>query len=207
MPFAPGQMVLQRYFRQDQYTFVRPMRVVRDDEDGLLLWLTVRSDFAALVDAQGKTSHDLPLGELTEPRLTRRPWHDYDVLEWMPAGAAYSIWWMFAGDAFAGWYVNLESPYQRHAEGVDSTDQVLDIWVEPNRTWRWKDEEEFAARTGRPGYFDAAEARAIRAEGERLVKLIEAGEFPFDGTHTRFRPDPGWGPLTLPAGWDRAHRR
>jgi hypothetical protein len=40
MPFAPGQVVLRRYFRRDRYTFVRPMRVVRDDEDGLLLWLT-----------------------------------------------------------------------------------------------------------------------------------------------------------------------
>lgn len=206
MPFTPGQVVLQRYFRRDRYTFVRPMRVVRDDQDGLLLWLTAGSEFAALVDADGKTSHDLPLDELTEPRLTKAPWRDHDVLEWMPAGAAYSIWWMFAGDAFAGWYVNLESPYQRHAEGVDSTDLVLDIWVEPNRTWRWKDEGEFAARIGKPGYFDAAEAEAIRADGERLAKLAEAGEFPFDGTHTGFRPDPAWAPVTLPSGWDNAHR-
>ncbi|WP_051808500.1 DUF402 domain-containing protein [Actinoplanes subtropicus] len=198
-------MVLQRYFRGDRCTFVRPMRVVRDDQDGLLLWLTAGSEFAALVDADGRTSHDLPLDELNEPRLTRQRWRDYDVLEWMPAGAAYSIWWMFA-DAFAGWYVNLESPYERHPEGVDSVDLVLDIRVEPGRAWNWKDEDEFAARTGRPGYFDAVEAEAIRAEGNRLAKLVEGGEFPFDGTHTDFRPDPGWGPLTLPTGWDREHR-
>src|SRR5690349_11930099 len=130
MPFAPGQVVLQRYFRRDRYTFVRPMRVVRHDDDGLLLWLTVGSECASLVDADGRTGHDLPLDELREPRLTTAAWRDYDVLMWMPVGAAYSIWWMFSGGAFAGWYVNLESPYQPHAEGVDSTDQVLDIWIE-----------------------------------------------------------------------------
>jgi hypothetical protein len=32
----------------------------------------------------------------------------------------------------------------------------------------------------------------IRFEGERLIKVIEAGDFPFDGTHTGFRPDPAW---------------
>ena len=25
-----------------------------------------------------------------------------------------------------------------------------------------------------------------------MIKLIEAGEFPFDGTWTDFRPDPAW---------------
>src|SRR3954453_15449533 len=95
MPFAPGQVVLQRYVRRDRYTFVRPLRVVRDDEDGLLLWLTAGSEFAALVAADGKTSHDLPLDELNQPRLIKTPWRDYDVLEWLPPGAAYSIWWMF----------------------------------------------------------------------------------------------------------------
>ena len=51
---------------------------------------------------------------------------------------------------------------------------------------------------------------AVRAEGERLVKLTEAGEFPFDGTMTDFRPDPGW-PVPArpcrPAGTGRAPGR
>ena len=31
---------------------------------------------------------------------------------------------------------------------------------------------------------------AVWAEGRRVVELIEAGAFPFDGTRTDFRPDP-----------------
>jgi hypothetical protein len=34
--------------------------------------------------------------------------------------------------------------------------------------------------------------------------MIEAGEFPFDGSFTDFEPDPSWAtPTELPAGWDR----
>ena len=64
----------------------------------------------------------------------------------------------------------------------------------------WKqypmDEEEFAEHLAYPhGYWVSDEA-AVRAEGERVVKLIDAGEFPFDGSGTGFRPDPAWsGPV------------
>jgi len=206
MPFAPGQLILRRYFRGERYTFVQPARVVRDDEAGLLLWLMAGSEFAALVDADGRTAHDLAVDDLRDPRLTRQTWRDHDVLMLMPPGAAYSIWWMFRDGEFALWYVNLETPAERDDEGVDCTDHVLDVLVEPDRTWSWKDEDEFAARTGRDGYFDAEAAGRIRAEGERLIKLAESGEFPFDGTLTDFRPDPAWRPAALPPGWDRAHR-
>ena len=74
----------------------------------------------------------------------------------------------------------------------------------PDRTWQWKDEDEFAARLREPADYWVDDEAAVRAEGERLVKLAEAGEFPFDGTMTDYRPDPTWSvPVDMPAGWDR----
>jgi hypothetical protein len=203
MAFKPDQIVLRRYFRGAQYTFVKPMRVVRDDEAGLLLWMSAGSEFAVLTDVDGKTQHDLPLDEMRHPRLTRKVWQEHDILVLMPPGAAHSIWWFFKEGRFVGWYVNLETPATRHDEGADTTDLVLDVWVEPDRQWEWKDEDELASRIGRPLYFDHAEATAIRAEGERLIELAEAGAFPFDGTYVDFQPNPAWSSLGLPTGWDR----
>lgn len=204
--FTRGQIILRRYYRGARYSFVKPMRVVRDDQDGLLLWMPAGSEFAVLTDADGNTPHDRPVGEMREPRLVRKVWRDNDILVLMPPGASHSIWWFFHQGGFAGWYVNLETPGTRRADGVETTDQVLDIWVEPDGRWAWKDEDEMAARTGKPGYFDSAEAAAIRAEGERLIKLAEAGAYPFDGTHADFRPDPAWRALDLPDGWDVPER-
>ncbi|MGN9889795.1 DUF402 domain-containing protein [Micromonospora sp. L31] len=104
--------------------------------------------------------------------------------------------------AFHGWYVNLETPYHRHPDGVDVTDLVLDIVVTPDRQWEWKDVDESDGRIGHLLYFDRATAAAVRAEGERLTKLIAAGDSPFDGTYTDFHPDQRWPTLRLPANLD-----
>jgi predicted RNA-binding protein associated with RNAse of E/G family len=200
MRFDTGQVIMRRYHRGGRCAWMQPMRVIADDDAGLLLWHPTGSDYARLVDADGRTQHDLPIDAMREPRLTPLTWQGYDILVLMPPGAAHSVWWFFADGAFTGWYVNLEDPCVRTDDGVDTADLVLDITVTPQRTWEWKDTDEFAARTGNPLYFDEAAAAAIRAEGERVVKLIEAGQFPFDGTLTDFRPHPAWPTLRLPAG-------
>ena len=206
MPFTPGQVILRRYFRAGSYTWVQPMLVVADDAAGLLLWHPVGSQYARLTGEDGRDLHDATLEELRQPALTMATWSGHDILVFMPPESAYSVWWFFDDNRFAGWYVNLEDPYQRRDWGVETTDSLLDIVVGPDRRWRWKDEEEFAGRTGRPGYFDEMKAAEIRAEGDRLVRLVEQGAFPFDGTHAGFRPDPSWQLLRLPEGWDRTER-
>jgi hypothetical protein len=206
MPFARGQVILRRYFRLDTYTWVQPMRVVSDDAAGLLLWHPVGSQYARLVDGDGRNLHDVAMGDMRQPRLALTAWSGNDILVLMPPDTAYSLWWFFNDAGFTGWYVNLEDPHQRHEWGVETTDAVLDLVVAPDRQWRWKDEDEFAARIGHAGYFSSAQAMAIRAEGERLVDLAEKGAYPFDGTHTDFRPDPSWPTLRLPSGWDQIRR-
>jgi hypothetical protein len=203
MVFALGRVVLRRYHRASTYLFVKPMVVARDDAGGLLLWMPAGTEVAGLRDDDGRTLHAAPIGAMRNPRLVRTTWGERDVLILMPPGAAHSVWWFFRHGRFDGWYVNLETPARRHEDGVDATDLVLDVVVAPDRSWRWKDEDEFADRIGVPGYFNRAGAGEIRAEGERLVKLVEAGAFPFDGTYTDFRPDPSWPEPHLPAGWDQ----
>ncbi|WP_091346465.1 DUF402 domain-containing protein [Micromonospora rhizosphaerae] len=197
MIFEPGQVITRRYLRGRWCTWVQPMRVVSDDTHGLLLWHPAGSDFARLVDADGNTQHEITLDQMRDPKLTILTWQEYDILVLMPPAAAYSVWWFFRDGVFAGWYVNLEEPYVRRPDGVDTTDLVLDLVVTPQRQWEWKDTDEFAERIGNPLYFDRATADAARAEGERLIKLIETGEFPFDGTYTDFVPDLHWAPLRL----------
>ncbi|MEU2611928.1 DUF402 domain-containing protein [Micromonospora sp. NPDC007271] len=130
-----------------------------------------------VVDADGNTPHEISIDLMRDPKLTVLPFKE---------------WWFFREGVFSGWYVNPEEPYLRRPDGVDTTDHVLDIVVTPERQWAWKDTDEFTERVGNPLSFDQATADAVRAEGERLIPLIEAGEFPFDGIHTNFRPDPRW---------------
>ncbi|AEV85280.1 hypothetical protein ACWT_4260 [Actinoplanes sp. SE50] len=197
MRFEPGQVIIRRYRRGPWRTWAQPMRVIRDDDAGLLLWAPEGGDFARLVDVDGRTTRDVSPDLMQDPRLARHTWRGNDVLILMPPGAGYSVWWFFVAGGFTGWYINLEKPAVRQEDGVETTDLVLDIVADPARNWEWKDTDEFAELTGHPLYFDSAEAAVIEAEAARLITLLEAGDFPFDGTFTGFRPDPAWDPPRL----------
>lgn len=215
MKFAPGEVLVRRYWRGGRVVLMHLVRVAADDERGLRLWLPAGSPFWRLAgqdEADPGNGLAAPAPEQRHaesrgPRLVRHVWSGTDVMIWMPPQASYSVSWLWADGVFAGWQVHLEEPYVRWADrgcaGVDTADQILDVVVRPDRTWRWKDEEEFEARTGHPLYWTPSQAASIRATGERLVRLAEAGQFPFDGTWCGFRPDASWTVPALPPGYDR----
>lgn len=207
MKFAPGEVLLRRNWRGGRITFMNVVRVVADDEQGLRLWLPAGSAYWRLVAQDGRTHHDAAIDQLGVARLTRLIRTGADTMIWMPPGSLYSVLWCWADGAFNGWFVRLEEPYVRWADrgcaGVDTADQALDLIVRPDKSWQWKDEDEFQARTGHPLYWTQAQAARIRATGDQLVKLAAAGEFPFDGTWCGFRPDASWTLPGLPPGHDR----
>jgi len=205
MRFAPGQPVLRRYYRGGRIGFLNVCRVLADDERGLRMWLPIGAPFWRSLTPDGRDTHTASVEETVAASLGELTWQGSHVMVFMPPAAAHSIWWFFAPDGeFRGWYGNLEAPYTRWDGGVDTEDHALVLWFDADRSWRWKDEDEFVARIGRPAFWDAEQAAEIRAEGERLVKLAETGEFPFDGTWCDLpMPDPAGPPLVRPAGWDR----
>jgi uncharacterized protein len=106
-------------------------------------------------------------------------------------GEAHSIgvFWWGEERTFEGWYANLQAPLQRTAIGFDTADYVLDVDVAPDRTWRWKDEDEFAIVQQR-GLILPTDAQAIRIEGERVIAAVEANGWPFDAGWEHWQPDP-----------------
>jgi hypothetical protein len=130
-------------------------------------------------------------------------WVDSSVLWLARPGAAHAIGVFWQGDdrEFVGWYGNLQAPLQRTPIGFDTSDRVLDVTIAPNRSWQWKDEDEFTIVQER-GVVSSAEAVAIRAEGERVIAALEANHWPFNAGWERWRPDPAWPIPSMPDGWD-----
>jgi hypothetical protein len=204
----PGDLVLRRMYRGAHVIWVQACHVVSDDDRGLLLWLPAGAGFA-------HRPQPAELGERSPRRIDElgslpvlvETWRDTSVLILVPPDEPYSVWWFFNGSQFTHWYVNLELPSQRWSRdglvGVDSFDHALDILIDPDLRWRWKDEDELAERIDLPGYWSAEQAQEIRGDGDRVVEAVKAGAFPFDGTWCDFRPNPAWPLPELPAtGWD-----
>jgi hypothetical protein len=204
--FAPGRTLVRRILHpDDRIATLQSGRVVEDDERGLLLWVGPGSTTVRRTRVSGEPTRDLPyLDELRLPTVLQPVPAAFPVLILTPRGASHSVsWWFDEHGRHTAWYVNLEAPAVRWRGGIDVRDHALDAIVRPDHTWEWKDEDEFAARTGQPPFWDAGFADRIRAEGMRLREAVQAKDFPFDGTWCDFAPDPAWPPSALPRWWDQ----
>jgi hypothetical protein len=123
-------------------------------------------------------------------------WEQSHVLRFMRPGDAHTVelFWDESW-SFRGWYVNLQAPLVVTGTRFDTTDWALDVVVDPDGTWRWKDEDDFAQAT-ELGVFDGIGAETVRAEGERVI-----AERPWPTGWEDWRPPAAWGPLALPDDW------
>jgi Protein of unknown function (DUF402) len=187
----PGDVVLVRSVYKGKIRWCFPHRFV-DERDGcFLLYLQPGSRGVHMGHgadylvrwAAGDSAHD-------------HVWHTHHVLWRTRLGERHALGLFWNEDwEFRGWYVNLQAPTERHGNRFDSNDLALDITIEPDGSWDWKDEHEFA-QTQELGILDAAGAIELRAEGERAIVAK-----PWPTGWEEWRPPPEWEPLPLPADW------
>jgi hypothetical protein len=175
-----------------------PTTVVERTRSRVVLWIATETRVRRPPGAR------LPIAEIAEQRWAYEEGRWYGGrLMISEVGASHSIYVTWGkGGELVGWYVNLEEPWRESPFGFDTTDHLLDVWIDPDRSWRWKDEDELAEAV-EIGLFTPAKANAIRAEGERAIERIEAWSTPFDEGWETWRPDPDWLLPKLPNDWDR----
>jgi hypothetical protein len=189
-----GETVVLRYLNRGRPVGALPTRVV--SEDGPVLWLAPGT-IGAWPGIEGRGVREVPLEERYSVPWDPidRSWMGDGVLIVGRPGRAHSIWLFWEGQRFAGWYVNLEAPWRPFRLGFDTEDHTLDVWIESDGSWQWKDEHELAV-TVEVGFFSPEQAAAIRAEGERVV-----AEWPLPTGWEDWKPGPSWPVPSLPDGW------
>ncbi len=108
--------------------------------------------------------------------------------------------WRHETHEFTCYYVNFQLPYRRSHCGFDTFDLDLDIVVDPQLTWRWKDEDTYQAGMHEGGMHEAWVHEVEQAKPDVLAK-IHHQQYPFDGTWVAWRPDVSWVPPCLPERW------
>ncbi len=200
--FEVGGAVVYESWAMDRCLWTVPVRVVADTHDLIALFVTVGAEFQRLVQSNGGS---LPrvvsraAFEALDVTTVSGTWRSKYLLVLIRPGHAHAIHlnWSPTDWSFTEYYVNMQEPVLRTATGFRSTDQFLDIVVDPGLAWRWKDDDELQL-AGQVGRITEEGIGAIRAEGERVVARIEARAWPFDGSFDGWRPDPSWTIPQLP---------
>jgi predicted RNA-binding protein associated with RNAse of E/G family len=66
----------------------------------------------------------------------------------------------------------MQRPMRRNSIGFEAMDLMLDVVVEPDLSWRWKDDDEFEEIV-RCGIFDSELAHRVRSAAEAVIDDIE----------------------------------
>ncbi len=189
--FVPGTTIDLREMWRGRVWTSRPVTVVRDDPDEIVLQMRVGTTFLYPAGPQ-HGEHTLLAWLQGEWELVERDWEGSDILRIARPGAPFDVWVVPGerpdpGDPawrdgwYAGaWYVNLQEPLRRTETGFDTMDHVLDVVVARDLSASsYKDEAEFA-RAVELGVFSAEEAAQIQSDAHDVVARVRAGDPPWD---------------------------
>lgn len=202
-PFlSPGDQIDWHYrkphWQQGDASNIAPMRVVRDDERGLVAWLAAGTRLEGMGAPDAQRIRTVPLEQrwLVERTRIVEDWWGNGVLRIAPAGTPWSVW-LFWNDAtgadweFGGWYVNLENAHQRIETATYSSDHVLDVEIGAAGDIRLKDEDELEAAIEQ-GRIAADEAEQITRHADAAIAAFHDGHWAFAQEWRDWRPDPIW---------------
>ena len=208
MHWKPGDQIFQYEMLGNGIGLARPVTVVDDGPDHIALY----SHPCTLMFTRGVDNYrSLSLSERIEFRtrmldpsvgeFREVTTPDNHVLTLTPQHSWHSVMLFWSSDwHFNCWYVNLQSPIRRVRHGVQLHDHALDIVVQPDMSWSWKDVEEFEALASR-GILSVDQVSAVRAEAAQMVRRIENIGPPFCDGWEHWRPDPSWPIPQLPSDW------
>ena len=207
-PWEPGAQILQQDLWRNRLVTSRPVTVVKDVSEYLALYTHPNAPYRSGVI---KDRYSMPVSqridvymEMLNPgvqQLEERVSGDYHVLTLTPPDSWHSVWLFWtAGWKFERWYVNLQAPIRRMPRCILVRDYALDIAVEPDMSWSWKDVDEFEELISR-GFFTESQISSIRAEADRMIQTIESRGSPFSDGWKNWRPDTNWPVPEVPGDW------
>lgn len=187
------EMLLSHVYNDGSPMADFPLRVVEDTSGRLVAWLAPGSEIRYWSTANGSDPRTLPLAHRFRSKMTtaRRTWEGPGVLRVIFADTVYQVihFWTSEG-RFAGWYINFEAPSQRRENQILTYDWQLDLWITPDGSSEWKDEDEAAA---------AIDAGMLTRE--ELAASFAAGRAILDDFETFLARVGDWREWSAPSSW------
>ena len=204
--WSPGDIVVWRGIFRDMVWHAQAVTVVQDTSNEIVL--------ALRPGAEGRLEPDYVKSQKKGKRrwdfkdqsweLDRFEWHTNRLLFLVEAEKYYStiFFWNDTSNEFLCYYMNFQLPFQRSHCGIDALDLDLDLVINPDLSFEWKDLDDYQKAIDY-GVIFREWIQGIEAAKQEILDRLERRRYPFDGSWLDWMPDPNWFPPTLPENWDK----
>jgi protein associated with RNAse G/E len=202
----PGEVIAWRGIFNNRVWHVQPTIVVKDSPDELVLTLLPGAECVAEETYPAGKRHGKRWWNFinTDWKLAKYTWRTNRLLLILEPQQYFStmLFWDHLSDEFTGYYINFQLPFERSHCGIDTLDLDLDIIIDPDFSFEWKDVEDYQ-KAIKHGLISAKWIQGIEAAKPEIFGKLEKRQYPFDGSWLEWRPDPSWEPPSLPENWDK----
>ena len=199
-------MIVTREYHRDRLWQAKSVFVIRDSSKETVLSIIpgaecIAEEHYARRKKKGKRRWDFKNDDW---KLEKFEWLENRVLAVTEPEKYYSIllFWNHASDTFLGYYVNFQLPFVRHHDGIEMLDLDLDININPDLTFKWKDVDDYQNAINHglitPEWVDEIEKTKLE-----IFDRLEKRQYPFDGSWLDWKPELSWTPPKLPVNWDK----
>ncbi|HSL43757.1 MAG TPA: DUF402 domain-containing protein [Anaerolineales bacterium] len=204
--WKPGDVIVWRGIYRDRVWNAMPTFVVKDSLQEVVLAL-IPGAFCTVEETyiQGK-KHSKHFWDFKDTSWTLGNfiWHTNRLLFIVEPEKYYSIilFWNHETNEFIGHYVNFQLPFRRSSGSLDTLDLELDIDINPDFSYRWKDVPEYEEGIA-SGVILPEWVQAIDDAKPEILERLQKRQYPFNGSWLDWTPNPSWSPPTLPENWDK----
>jgi hypothetical protein len=202
----PGDVVTWRGIFNNRIWHVQPTIVINDSPDELILTLLPETECVAEASYPEGKKHGKRWWEFIDNDWTLKKyrWRTNRLLIILVPEAFYStmLFWDDASNQFLCYYINFQVPFKRRQWGIDTLDLDLDIVIDPDFSFKWKDEEDYQ-KAIEHGLITPEWVQGIENAKPEIFDKLEKRLYPFDGSWLGWKPDPNWEPPKLPENWDK----
>jgi protein associated with RNAse G/E len=137
-------------------------------------------------------------------KLENYAWRTNRLLILLEPDTYYSTMYFWRADSndFLLYYINFQLPFQRSHCGIDTLDLDLDLIINPDLSFRWKDEDDYQKAIDHEVIMPEW-TQAIEIAKKEIFNKLEKRQYPYDGSWLNWMPDPDWLPPKLPKNWDK----
>jgi predicted RNA-binding protein associated with RNAse of E/G family len=134
--------------------------------------------------------------------LEKFTWHTNRLLTLTEAEKYYStiLFWDDQSNEFLCYYINFQLPFTRTQCGIDTLDLDLDLIINPDLSFEWKDIDDYEKGI-ETGLIVAEWVAQIDSAKREIFNRLEKREYPFDGSWLAWKPDTSWMPPKFPETW------